>query len=209
MNTIVDNAKNTFATLILSHGAGAGMQHPFMEAIATRLADMGVTVIRFNFPYMDAGRKSPGSPKANINAWQEMITQVASDHGDLPIFMAGKSYGGRMGSHLLADESDLPVRGIIYLGFPLHAPGKDSTDRAAHLSKVPVPQLFLQGKNDKLANIDLMREVTSALTDTDLIEYDHADHSFKTPKSAGISAEEMFDSLTSAILSWMKKHTLQ
>ncbi len=179
------------------------MNHPFMEEIAQGLADRGVNVIRFNFPYMEAGRKSPGSPKANINAWQEMVSQVSSEKGDLPIYMAGKSYGGRMGSHLLANEPDLPVEGIIYLGFPLHAPGKDSTDRAAHLTEVQVPQLFLQGKKDKLANIDMMHEVVNSLDKADIVEFEHADHSFKTPKSSGISPEEMFERLNNTISEWI------
>jgi predicted alpha/beta-hydrolase family hydrolase len=201
----VSKTSNEWPVLILAHGAGAGMHHPFMVAMAEKLAKKGITTIRFNFPYMEAGRKSPGSPKANIAAWKSMVDMVKKDHPDARIFLAGKSYGGRMASHLIVENSDIDAAGIVYVGFPLHAPGKDSKDRAAHLSDIQIPQLFLQGEKDKLANIDMMREVVGNLQNATLEEFRFADHSFKTPKSAGISPEEMMENLADITAEWIKK----
>lgn len=203
MRTETNEAKNPVAVVILAHGAGAGMDHPFMKTMAEKLADKGITVVRFNFPYMEAGKKFPGSPKTNIAAWGEMLDEVSAKYPDLPLFMAGKSYGGRMGSHLLAQEPDRPVKGIIYLGFPLHAPGKDSKDRAAHLGDIKVPQLFLQGTRDKLANIEMMQEVVGELGNATLVEIEDGDHSFKVPKGKWNNEEEIFEVLTVKILSWL------
>ena len=159
----ISKANDSEAVLIMAHGAGAGMHHPFMHQLADSIADLGIQTIRFNFPYMEKGRKAPGSPKDAIFTWKAMIEEVASKFPKAKIFMSGKSYGGRMGSHLLAEESNLLVAGIIYFGFPLHAPGRDSKDRAAHLGGVKVPQLFIQGKKDKLANFEMITEVVDEL----------------------------------------------
>lgn len=205
MRTETNEAKEPVAVVVLAHGAGAGMDHPFMKTMAEKLADKAITVVRFNFPYMDAGKKFPGSPKTNIAAWGDILDEVSAKYPDLPLFMAGKSYGGRMGSHLLAQEPNRPVKGIIYLGFPLHAPGKDSKDRAAHLGDVKVPQLFLQGTRDKLANIDMMREVVGELSHATLVEIEDGDHSFKVPRAKGISEVEMNGLLTNRIVKFITR----
>jgi predicted alpha/beta-hydrolase family hydrolase len=191
----VDESKNAKGILILSHGAGAGMHHPFMAELAKELSDLGLNVVRFNFPYMEQGRKSPGSPKANISTWEKVIVHVHHQFSDLPVFLSGKSYGGRMASHLLAEKHFDYIKGIIYFGFPLHAPGKDSKDRAIHLDQIEVPQLFLQGSNDKLANVALMKEVVNDLKHASMVLFEHADHSFNTPKRMGISKSEMIKKL--------------
>ncbi len=194
------------AIIIIAHGAGAGMNHGFMADISHRLVNLGLTVVRFNFPYMEQGRKSPGSPKGNIEAWKLVVEHIQSLHPDLSLFLSGKSYGGRMASHLLSEKLVENTMGIIYFGFPLHAPGRDSKDRAAHLPNVPVPQLFLQGTNDKLANIDLIDEVVKELPKGDLSVFEHADHSFNVPKKSGKAKDEIMQELAETTASWIKKN---
>ncbi|MEP1093921.1 MAG: alpha/beta family hydrolase [Cyclobacteriaceae bacterium] len=200
-------ASNPIGVAIIAHGAGAGMHHPFMVDISNEISSMGFHTVRFNFPYMEEGRKSPGSPKKNIETWRLVIKHINDKYPKLPIFLSGKSYGGRMASHLLAESKIDCVKGIFYLGFPLHAPGKDSKDRANHLDEIQVPQLFLQGTKDKLANIDLMREVVGDLRKGTLIEIESADHSFNVPKKLGISKQEIIKSLASLSVNF-KKNTL-
>ena len=199
-------ADDPVAILIIAHGAGAGMHHAFMATLASKFAQRSVTTVRFNFPYMEQGKKSPRSPKDAISAWVAIAQQVESLFPDKPIFMSGKSYGGRMGSHMLLENHQLKaMQGIIYFGFPLHAPGKDSKDRAAHLSAIEVTQLFIQGSRDKLANIEMIREVVSALSNGQLHAIDLADHSFNVPKSAGLSKDEIMDELVDVSLRWIEK----
>ena len=200
---IVEKSSEPKAFMIFSHGAGAGMHHSFMKAVSASLVEQDIAVARFNFPYMQQGRKSPGSPKSNIEAWKLVVEHIQSTT-DLPIFLSGKSYGGRMASHLLAEKLVDNIAGLIYFGFPLHAPGRDSKDRAAHLSEVIVPQLFLQGSNDKLANLEMIKEVVSELSEAEIAVYDHADHSFNVPKKSGKTKEEMMDELVSKAATWMK-----
>jgi len=202
----VDEASRPQAVLILAHGAGAGMHHPFMGQLASGIANEDIHVVRFNFPYMEQGRKSPGSPKANIETWKRVIDHVAAMYPGLSIFISGKSYGGRMASHLMAESALKTVKGIIYFGFPLHAPGRDSTDRAAHLSEVNVPQLFLQGSRDKLANIDLMNEVIGGLSDVEMEVIRDGNHSFDVPGKSGKTKEEVMQTLISKSANWMKLH---
>jgi len=200
-----DEASDPVGVVIIAHGAGAGMHHPFMFDLSKEISSMGFHAVRFNFPYMEEGRKSPGSPKKNIEAWGLVIEHVHDKYPELPLFLSGKSYGGRMASHLLAENEIDYVKGIFYLGFPLHAPGKDSKDRADHLNKVQVPQLFLQGVKDKLANIVLMHEVVENLKKGSLIEIEAADHSFNVPKKVGISKREMIQRLASLSVDFIKK----
>ncbi len=182
VNALIDESTDPKYLVILTHGAGAGMQHAFMEGVAKGLASMNAHVMRFNFPYMDAGKKLPGSPKVSQQSILAALEDINKKYWDLPIFLAGKSYGGRMSSHVVADGSAPQVKGLIYFGFPLHAPGKDGIKRADHLQQIKIPQLFLQGTNDKLANYDLIKKVVKVQTSADLYAIDHADHSFRIPK---------------------------
>ena len=202
----IDDTPTSSAVLILAHGAGAGMHHPFLNTLAKQICDEGVSVVRFNFPYMEKGRKAPGSPKDAILCWEKIILETKKLFHDKDLFISGKSYGGRMASHLLAVNHDLKVSGIIYYGFPLHAPGRDSTERAAHLGVIEVPQLFIQGNKDKLANIQLMRKVTTELQLASMIEMENGDHSFKTPKSFA-SQEETMRKLSKISIEWIKKNS--
>lgn len=189
------------ALLVLAHGAGAGMLHIFMEELSQELADQYIATLRFNFPYMEAGRKAPGSARQAIETWYEVTQRAKEDYGNLPIIIGGKSYGGRMASHLLAANKFDFIQGLIFYGFPLHAPGKDGKGRAQHLKDINVPMLFLQGEKDKLANIDLIKEVVDALPDATLKVYEHADHSFKRPKK--IAKESLIPKLVNDTSDWI------
>lgn len=188
------------ARLILGHGAGAGMNHLFLESLAHSLNENKIDVIRFNFPYISAGKKLPGSPKPNIQAWKDVIGW-SIDNSQLPTFIGGKSYGARMGSHLLADEAITNIEGVIYFGFPLHAPGRDSIDRAKHLDQILMPQLFLQGSRDALANFGMIQQVSNNLPNSTLLEISGGDHSFKVK---GTKPDEIIKLLSQHTLNWMK-----
>ncbi|WP_462249497.1 alpha/beta hydrolase family protein [Ekhidna sp.] len=201
----INEADSSKAVLIIAHGAGAGMHHPFMTSISKLLSEKSITTARFNFPYMEQGRKSPGSPKSNIETWRLVLEHIMQRYQDAPIFLSGKSYGGRMASHLVV-ENNLPyVKGIIYFGFPLHAPGKDSIDRAANLVNIKIPQLFLQGSNDKLANLSMMEQVVSGLKLASIETIAHADHSFNVPKKSGKTKEDVLEFLAECSATWIRK----
>lgn len=202
----IDESENPLGIIIIGHGAGAGMHHPFMVELARLFSSNQFHAVRFNFPYMEAGRKSPGSPKKNIETWRLVAEHIHSTFPALPIFLSGKSYGGRMASHLLSDQTPQNVKGIIYFGFPLHAPGKDSKDRAAHLNLIKLPQLFIQGTNDKLANIDLIEQVIVELDNSTIDKIESADHSFNVPKKIGISKSEILNRLVDSAVSFQKNN---
>lgn len=202
----INHADTKKAVLILSHGAGAGMNHPFLEQLAVTISNHEIEVIRFNFPYMQQGKKSPGSPKKNIHTWKCVLQEVIHRYPNTPIFISGKSYGGRMASHLLVEHTFAEVRGLIYYGFPLHAPGKDGIERADHLGSIAVPQLFLQGSKDKLARIDLIQHVVNSLPSSTLKEITGGDHSFKVPKSSGQTEADINAILVQATVDFVEKN---
>ncbi len=181
--------------LVLAHGAGAGMEHPFMETLAQFLADNKVATLRFNFLYMENGKKIPDRPNKALPAISAAILQAKKLSKGLPIYIGGKSFGGRMCSQLAANELLTDISGIIYFGFPLHAIGKPSKDRAAHLANISQPQLFLQGTRDTLAEISLIKEVCKKLKNATLEIFEGGDHSFKMLKKTGINHEEVIEKL--------------
>ena len=188
---------------VLAHGAGAGMLHPGMESIAESFARQGIATLRFNFPYMDQGRKSPGSPKQAMEAIIDAVSFCCENYPDLRLVAGGKSYGGRMTS-TAASEGSLPgVEAIIFYGFPLHAPGKPSNHRAEHLYQVTQPMLFLQGTRDKLADLDLLTPVVDQIPNAELFTAEGGDHSFNVLKSSGISKEEMIEGLAVKVREWL------
>jgi len=200
IEAIKTTAKNPIALLLLAHGAGAGMNHTFMENLATTLADFDIEVIRFNFAYMTSGKKFPGSPKATIQTWKDVIDWASVDV-DLPIFIGGKSYGGRMASHALVENDFQKIYGVLYFGFPLHAPGRDSIKRADHLAQVTISQLFLQGTRDALANLDRIKHVIKPLKNATLTEIAGGDHSFKVK---GAKPQDIISQLAETAAAWMK-----
>ncbi len=192
------------ALLVLAHGAGAGMDHPFMEAASQRLADRAIATLRYQFPYMEAGKRRP-DPKARLLATVRAAVGRGLELAEgLPLLAGGKSMGGRMTS-LAASEAPLDgVRGIVFFGFPLHAAGKPPGDeRAAHLSDVGVPMLFLQGTRDKLADLSLLRPVCKRLGDrAQLHVVEGADHGFHVLVRSGRTDDEVQDELADATREW-------
>lgn len=194
--------------LILAHGAGAGMRHPFMEQLARELADVNVATFRYQFPYMErrTGRGAPDPPTvltATVVAAMHAASEAAPN---LPLLAGGKSLGGRMTSHAAAEGRLDGVRGLVFFGFPLHPPKAPGTKRADHLPKVPVPMLFLQGTRDELADLKLLRPICTklgALATLHIIE--SADHSFHVLKRSGTDDATVLKHLAETVASWAEK----
>jgi predicted alpha/beta-hydrolase family hydrolase len=189
-------------TYVLAHGAGAGMRHQFMETMCERLAARHVATYRYEFPYMEAGKKRPDSPRILQERVSDAV-DVARRGSKLPLIAGGKSMGGRMTSLAAASEPLAGVNGLVFLGFPLHAPGKTGTARAEHLQAVDVPMLFIQGTRDSLADLELIRQVCASLgSRATLYIVEDGDHSFKVRKRSGFDPEATLDSIADRITSW-------
>ncbi len=167
----------------LAHGAGAGMEHSFMETLADSLSEVGIATLRFNFPFAEHKKGRPDSPAIAHMTIEAAITKARELNPKLPIFASGKSFGGRMSSQYLAGHPDSSVKGIIFYGFPLHPSGKPSTERADHLKALKIPMLFLQGTKDTLADWALIKSVCESLRKATLVKLEGADHSFKAGKN--------------------------
>jgi predicted alpha/beta-hydrolase family hydrolase len=192
------------AGLVLAHGAGAGMGHPFLSAVSRGLAARGVACLRFQFPYMERGARHPDAPESAQAAVRAAVAEGARLLPRLPLFAGGKSYGGRMTSQAQA-QAPLPgVRGLVFLGFPLHPPGKPSLERAAHLSAVRVPMLFLQGARDDFAAPDLLQPLVKGLADRATLRlFPDADHSFHVPARSGRKDADVLAELLDRTAEWM------
>jgi len=174
------------ACYVLAHGAGAGMAHPFMQAIAAGLAERGIATLRYQFPYMEAGRKRTDPPAIAHAAVRAAVAEAQRRFPALPLVAGGKSFGGRMTSQAQAALPLPGVLGLVFLGFPLHPAKKPSSERAKHLADVAVPMLFLQGTRDALAELDQLEPVCKALgARATLRLFEHADHSFHVPARTG------------------------
>jgi predicted alpha/beta-hydrolase family hydrolase len=191
---------------VLAHGAGAGMNHPFMGAVAAQLNDRGVATLRFQFPYAEAGRRAPDPASRLQNTIRAAVGLAERTVPGLPIVAGGKSMGGRMTS-IAAANGDLPsVSALIFLGFPLHAPGKTGVERATHLDLVRQPMLFVQGTRDRLAGLDLIREVAGSLGErATLYVVDGGDHSFGVLKRSGRTQSEVIGEIASATTAWLER----
>jgi len=176
---VPENAK---CIMTLAHGAGAGMNHSFMIALAKSLSEMEITSMRFNFPFTENKKGRPDPPVIAHKTIETAISKAKELFPELPLFVAGKSFGGRMTSQYLSAHHDASVKGIIFYGFPLHPPGKPSIERAEHLRDVKIPMLFLQGTRDELAKWDLIESVCASLSLATLMKIEGADHSFKAGK---------------------------
>lgn len=192
------------AAYVFAHGAGAGMAHPFMAAVATGLAERGIATLRYQFPYMEQGSRRPDPPRVAHASVRAAVDAAARLLPELPLFAGGKSFGGRMTSQAQA-ESPLPgVRGLVFVGFPLHPAGKPSLERAAHLADVGVPMLFLQGTRDALAEPGLMQSVVERLGRCATLRlFADADHSFHVPKRSGRTDGEVRGDVLDAMSQWM------
>ena len=205
MNVLFEAPKEAFACYVVAHGAGAGMKHPFMAAIAKGFAERGVATLRYEFPYMERGSKRPDTPAVAKARVREAVAEAARRASGLPLFAGGKSFGGRMTSQAQAEAALPGVTGLVFLGFPLHAPGKPSDDRAAHLEEVKVPMLFLQGTRDDFATLDLLGPLAKRLGKRATLElFDLADHSFHVPKSSGRTDAEVMNELLDRSARWMR-----
>jgi len=196
------------ACFVLAHGAGAGMTHAFMTAVAAGLAERGVATLRYQFPYMEKGSRRPDLPAVAHAAVRAAVVAAAENCQGLPLVAGGKSFGARMTSQAQAKAPLTGVRGLAFLGFPLHPAGKPSSDRADHLSDVKIPMLFLQGTSDKLAELDLLKPVMKKLgarATLHLIE--HADHSFHVPARSGRKDSDVMAEALDAFVAWIADKT--
>jgi predicted alpha/beta-hydrolase family hydrolase len=191
---------------VLAHGAGAGMRHPFMEAVAVRLAARGIATLRYQFPYLESGSRRPDSQPTLLATVRAAVAAAAETAPDLPLLAGGKSMGGRM-TTLAASEAALErVRGIVLLGFPLHPPGARGTARAQHLDRVRTPMLYLQGTRDTLADPELMRGVCERLGARATLEMiEGADHSFHVLKRSGRTDDQVLDQVCDTVAAWAKR----
>lgn len=193
------------ACYVFAHGAGAGMNHAFMNAVARGLAERGIATLRFQFPYMEQGSKRPDPPAVAQAAIRAAVHAAAARLPGVPLFAGGKSYGGRMTSQAQAAEPLPEVRGLVFVGFPLHPAGKPSVERAEHLVQVRLPMLFLQGTRDSLADLELIRQTTTTLgARATLHVVEGADHSFHVLVRSGRTDEQVLQELLDVMARWMK-----
>jgi predicted alpha/beta-hydrolase family hydrolase len=189
--------------LLLGHGAGAGMRHPFMAEISQALAAAGIATFRYQFPYMEAGSRRPDGRATLLATVRAALVAAAAAAPDLPLLAGGKSMGGRMTSLAAAEAPLEGVRGLVFLGFPLHAAGRPSDERGAHLAAVDLPMLFLQGERDQLADLALLRPLCQALGARATLEIvPTADHGFHVLKRAGRSDAEVIAGLAASLAGW-------
>jgi uncharacterized protein len=189
--------------LVLAHGAGAGMSHPFMEKLASELARVGVATLRYQFPYMEWQRRVPDATAVLTATVVAAVRAAVKMAPDLPLLAGGKSMGGRMTSQAAVHHPLDSVRGLVFFGFPLHPPNRPATARADHLGKVTLPMLFLQGTRDTLADLHLLRPICTKMgSRVKLHVIEGADHSFHVLKSSGRSDTEVIGELAEMVVFW-------
>jgi predicted alpha/beta-hydrolase family hydrolase len=201
---LLQRPRDARACHVLAHGAGAGMAHPFMAAVAKGLAERGIATLRYQFPYMERGSKRPDAPKVAQATVRAAVTQASNLLPGLVLFAGGKSFGGRMTSQAQA-ASPLPgVHGLVFLGFPLHPAGKPSDERGKHLFDVRVPMLFLQGTRDELADLQLLKALVDRLGARATLElFEDADHSFHVPARTGRKDPEVLAQVLDTLARWI------
>ncbi len=203
---LLQSAPAPRACYVLAHGAGAGMTHPFMAAVAQELAGHAVSTLRYQFPYMEQGAKRPDGPKLAQATVRAAVEQAARLVPNLPLFAGGKSFGGRMTSQAQATAALPGVRGLIFLGFPLHPPGQASEARGEHLFEVEIPMLFLQGTNDEFAELSLLQRLVARLGSRATLKlFEHANHSFHVPARSGRKDTDVRDEMLAFLADWVQK----
>lgn len=194
--------------LVLGHGAGADMRHASMSSIATELARRDVAVLRFNFPFMEARRRQVDARAVSTATVAAAVAHARTLRPSLPLFVGGHSFGGRMASHAMLDEDLGDVRGLVFCSFPLHPAGKPDTARAAHLSQIDAPMLFLSGTRDALAERDLLTRVVADLGPrAKLVWLDTADHGYKVQKRQRRRSDSVFDELADSAVAFMRERS--
>jgi predicted alpha/beta-hydrolase family hydrolase len=208
VSALLELPRGARALYVLAHGAGAGMRHPFIQGVAAGLAARGVATLRYQFPYMEAGGRRPDPPGVLEATVRAAVARAVDAAPGLPLVAGGKSLGGRMTSSAAAKAPLSGVRGLVFLGFPLHAPGKPGTERAAHLERVQVPMLFLQGTRDALADLALVRGVAERLPKATLHVVQGGDHSFSVLKRSGRTEAEVMAELAETIVAWLSRERI-
>jgi predicted alpha/beta-hydrolase family hydrolase len=200
---LLQNPPAASACLVLAHGAGAGMDHPFMAAVANDLAALDIATLRYQFPYMEKRRRKPDPPALCHATVAAAAASARKFLPNVPLFAGGKSFGGRMTSQAQAAKPLPGVRGIFFLGFPLHPPGEPAASRAQHLHKIRIPLLFLQGTRDAFAEPGLLHPLIEKLGDAaTLTLFQDADHSFHVPARTGRSDAEVRAQMVEALAAW-------
>jgi len=191
--------------VVLAHGAGTDMRHPSLAGFQDDLAEAGWPTVTFNFPYREAGRRAPDPRPVLVAAYRAVLDAVVDDAALAPswIVIGGRSMGGRMASHTAAEGAC--VRGLLFLAFPLHPPGKPGVERAAHLSGLDLPMLFVQGTRDTFARADLLTRVVAGLPRATLVEIPEGDHSFRVPKRTGLGAADVRRIVQEAAVDWLSR----
>ena len=201
---LLQNPRGAHACYVVAHGAGAGMGHPFMAAIANELAQRGIATLRYQFPYMERGSKRPDSPKLAQATVRAAVAEAARLLPQLALFAGGKSFGGRMTSQAQAAAPLPGVRGLAFLGFPLHAPGRPSDERAEHLFEVEVPMLFLQGTRDEFSDLTLLEPVVEKLGPRATLQtFQDANHSFHVPARSGCTDAQVRAQMLDVLAEWI------
>jgi hypothetical protein len=204
MNVLWQCPNDADAALVLAHGAGAGMTHRNMQALADAFGRQGVATLRFDFPFMEAGRRRVDSRAVATAAIAEAFAE-ASSRSALALWLGGHSFGGRMTSHAVIDEG-LEPKGLIFCSFPLHAPGKPGAERAAHLAGITLPMLFLSGTRDTLAESALLEPLVAGLPSAELHWLDTADHGYRVLKRSRRTDESVFDEMARVTRDFMDRH---
>jgi len=196
---------NARVLLVLAHGAGAGMRHPFLETVARGLAERGIATFRYEFTYMEERKRRPDPPAVAEERVRSAVAEAARVAPGVPLLAGGKSFGGRMTSGAQAKHPLPDVRGLVFFGFPLHPPGRPGTTRADHLDAVGIPMLFLQGTRDDFAELALLESVSARLGQRATLHVvEGADHSFRVPKRTGRSDADVQAELTKAVDDWSR-----
>jgi predicted alpha/beta-hydrolase family hydrolase len=192
------------ACYVVAHGAGAGMAHPFMTAIANGLSECGIATLRYQFPYMEQGSKRPDAPKLAQATVRAAVAEASRLLPELALFAGGKSFGGRMTSQAQAASPLSGVRGLVFLGFPLHPAGQPSDERGSHLFAVQIPMLFLQGTRDQLADLTLLQSLVGKFGARAALKlFQDADHSFHVPARTGRKDSEVMAEMLDALTDWI------
>ena len=194
------------ACFVLAHGAGAGMEHPSMSSVATELATRNIATLRFQFPYMERGSRRPDPPPLCHATVRAAVAEAARRAPKLPLIAGGRSFGGRMTSQAQAIEPLPGVKGLAFLGFPLHPAGKPSVERAEHLREVKIPMLFLQGTRDELAQLELLQPIIDGLGARATLKLlQDADHSFHVPARTGRKDAQVRAEMLDALATWVEQ----
>jgi len=204
MNVLWQSPQSAAAAIVLAHGAGAGMKHRSMQAIADAFGRRGIATLRFDFPFIEAGRRRVDAKEVSTASIAQAYEE-ATRRTSLPLWLGGHSFGGRMASHAVIDEG-LEPRGLIFCSFPLHPPGRPGTGRAAHLSGLSLPMLFLSGTRDALADRALLEPLVAGLATAELHWLDTADHGYRVLKRSRQTDEDVFDEMARIARGFIDRH---